>query len=556
MKKILFIITISIFFQSLTFAQNEDATVYFAGGNLCRTEPWKLVFHDEFNGSSLDNNKWFSYYPYGDNSSDNCSFCRTHDTQLTQQIYRDENVVVNNGTLKLIAKRERSTWMGVTKEFTSGVINSKQIFNTYTKYETRCKIPSGMGFWSAFWIFGWSTEIDVFEMSGHEPDKIHMAIHKWNPNNHTAGSWNHTGVDYSQAFHTYAVEYDPFFVNFFVDGNLIKKVNRYFIAAGNPVTTCNAPPGVYIQEPVYPRFGNEVQVIAGLGIGTDQAPFGIKSPNTATVFPNQMEVDWIRVYQRTPQASLTDLCGARGIEGNSLLCAGQQLTYNFTGVRTDVVTWRTSANLQIVSQTDYSVTVKPINATINGEAWISGTTSAYEPCPEKTFVKNIWVGKPIATVTAEVVECDPCFNLTANSNPLAQATYDWNIQNYTYSNYGCAPRTPYSIPYTLTTSNNCGASTRMSRITTVKTKCGRFIPRIDISPNPAHDIVSLSLLDIEIADIEQCNIVSKDLQTTLSVKITDKRTDIDISNLERGVYYVICVLKDKNEIISKPLIVE
>ena len=41
------------------------------------TIPYKLVFHDEFNGNSIDTSQWHTYFPYGAGQTDNCDFCRT-----------------------------------------------------------------------------------------------------------------------------------------------------------------------------------------------------------------------------------------------------------------------------------------------------------------------------------------------------------------------------------------------------------------------------------------------------------------------------------------------
>ena len=70
----------------------------------CSSGDWNLVFNDEFNGNSLDGDKWITWFPYTDNGSDKCTFCRTHGDG--GQVFLDENAVVSNGSLKLIARRD------------------------------------------------------------------------------------------------------------------------------------------------------------------------------------------------------------------------------------------------------------------------------------------------------------------------------------------------------------------------------------------------------------------------------------------------------------------
>ena len=130
-------------------AQAENyPKIWFGGGNLCVDEPWQLVFSDDFDGDSLDREKWMTWYPYGENGSDQCWFCRTHGEE--GQVYRDENAVVENGILKLVVQRESDSWYDLPRDYTSGMVHSRQAFTDYARYEIRCKIPEGDGFWPAF----------------------------------------------------------------------------------------------------------------------------------------------------------------------------------------------------------------------------------------------------------------------------------------------------------------------------------------------------------------------------------------------------------------------
>ena len=121
MKHVIFLLAVLI--SNNLLAQNPP-TVFFAGGNICETTPFKLVFFDEFNGTELNTSKWTQYYPYGQNGSDQCSFCRTHSTVDKQegQIYRDENVRVSDGILYLDVKQEAGAWYEFNKKYTSGMI--------------------------------------------------------------------------------------------------------------------------------------------------------------------------------------------------------------------------------------------------------------------------------------------------------------------------------------------------------------------------------------------------------------------------------------------------
>ena len=107
------------------------------------------------------------------------------------------NVFFDQGVCKIVAKKEfllrkSVSWMDDTVKLSDGLANlrhyiyssaniwSKKKFG-FGKYEIRCKIPSGMGFWPAFWLYGndqinkeKSSEIDVFEFWSGNTKEHHM----------------------------------------------------------------------------------------------------------------------------------------------------------------------------------------------------------------------------------------------------------------------------------------------------------------------------------------------------------------------------------------------
>lgn len=104
-------------------------------------------------------------------------------------------------------------------------------------------------------------------------------------------------TDLSTDFHVYAMEWDPNIIRFFIDDNEVWSQSRYTTRRGRNLKRCNLKPGRYGVNPVFPDEDEKVNIIVNLGVGTPNTPF-TKSPDTQTVFPNQMEVDWVRVYER------------------------------------------------------------------------------------------------------------------------------------------------------------------------------------------------------------------------------------------------------------------
>lgn len=117
---------------------------------------WEAVFIDDFN--TLDLGDW--------------EVLNNFDHYGEPQMYtnRTDNVYINNGNL--ILKIIKENYMG--HSYTSGWINTKTKYQ-YGYFEIRCKLPTGKGFWPAFWLHDGScsggnyNEIDIFEMDGSYP---------------------------------------------------------------------------------------------------------------------------------------------------------------------------------------------------------------------------------------------------------------------------------------------------------------------------------------------------------------------------------------------------
>lgn len=295
-------------FPLVTLAQNKKWKVTVKDTIHCVRGSYSLVFQDHFEGDTLDTSKWYTYYPYGPQSQkDSCSFCRTH---VSANIYRDQNVIVEHGTLLLKSDRESGTWFDRNMDYTSGMVHSKQNFTTYGKYEIRCKLPSGKQLWPAFWIFGWSTEIDIFEFICKGTRKLEFSIHKWineecpnkNPSKNSpcyssASGMVDFGIDFSKEFHTFSVEYEPHMIKYYIDDIMVRYVPKYYTLRGQPINSCRLLPGEYLEEPSFPIFGQPVQVIANQSVCWKHKE---KNP----IFPNYMEIDHISVYQKEIQGDL------------------------------------------------------------------------------------------------------------------------------------------------------------------------------------------------------------------------------------------------------------
>lgn len=245
---------------------------------------WVLFWNDEFNGTDVDDTKWAKFYD-GNPANGELQFYTP----------REENIVVSDGTLKLIARKETFTgqgpWMDepVTRQYTSGKVETLgKITFKYGKFEAYMKLPRGKGTWPAFWMLGenlfdagvgWPKcgEIDIME-HGQDFDNLGAAIHT-EAYNHTIGTQK-TGTyiidDYDTDFHTYGLVWTENQLTFSVDGN-----NYFSVTKENLGDT----------EAEWP-FDQPFWIILNHAVGG--AWGGTPDDN---LYPHTVEVDWVRVYK-------------------------------------------------------------------------------------------------------------------------------------------------------------------------------------------------------------------------------------------------------------------
>jgi beta-glucanase (GH16 family) len=184
----------------------------------------QLIWSDEFNTNGApDASKWG--YDLGNGCPANCGWGNGEKEFYTN---RPDNVKVENGVLKIIAKKE--SYEGF--EYTSARLLTKGKFDfTYGRIDVRAKLPSGAGTWPAIWMLGanidavgWPKcgEIDIMEHWGYNPTLVSSATHT--PS--CSGGCPNTKVgetvisDYATEFHVYSLEWTADELNFIIDGNL------------------------------------------------------------------------------------------------------------------------------------------------------------------------------------------------------------------------------------------------------------------------------------------------------------------------------------------------
>jgi beta-glucanase (GH16 family) len=245
---------------------------------------WSLVWSDEFDGpkgSAVDSSKWS--FDIGGNGWGN--------NELETYTSRTANSHLESG--RLVIKVLKETFTGpdkITRNYTSARLLTRNKFSqTYGRFESRIRIPYGQGIWPALWMLGdnidtahWPNcgEIDIMENIGKEPSIVHGTFHGPGYSGGSGVSAAYTlpsGQKFSDDFHTFAAEWEPNVIRFYVDGLLYRTRTPADLPAGTSWV-----------------FDHPFFIILNVAVGGGWPG----NPDATTVFPQQMLVDYVRVYQR------------------------------------------------------------------------------------------------------------------------------------------------------------------------------------------------------------------------------------------------------------------
>lgn len=256
---------------------------------------YTLVWSDEFNYTGKpDSTKWG--YAYG--------FIANRE----EQYYTDslKNVRVENGNLiieihkETIANKDYNdpdilskSWKKYAAERKVGKYTSARLTTRdhaswkYGRIEVRAKLPRGVGMWPAIWMLGenranvgWPEvgEIDIMEHVGFNPDSIFGTVHT-KAYNHTIGTEKGKSIFIDKpydSFHLFALEWTPEKMDFILDDvvyNTFKNEHK---------TTAEWP------------FDEKFYLILNVASG---GMLGGQKGIDESVFPQQMVVDYVRIFQ-------------------------------------------------------------------------------------------------------------------------------------------------------------------------------------------------------------------------------------------------------------------
>lgn len=359
------------------------------GTTICDVTRYKLVFFDDFNGTTLSPlwRNYSAFYGMQPAEHENWNGARRNGGSSEtnwNSVNRAENVVVSNGTCKLQVKHEPVTWQcascppNATRYYSTGFIetpfmigntnNADTNFFNSGLFEVRMKMPNYQKAHTTVWLNysapGWVNELDMVESWGPTANARSTNtynLHAWGPGENDPNPYNlpgdasieNTFASYTwflplrhkiNDWHTYSMRWDTASIQIYEDNvlqNTIWKyyrprlyysgLNIYVILVGSG---CNPGAGPWLVTYGYPYYRNSN---CNFKISTDIRGYQSESvPTNTSTLLGEAEIDYVKIWQRYPELDgRTDLCGHSRITitGPNIVCGSETyVASNTTGV--------------------------------------------------------------------------------------------------------------------------------------------------------------------------------------------------------------------------------
>ena len=271
-------------------------------------------------------------------------------------------------------------------------------------------------------------------------------------------------------------------------------------------------------------------------------------------------------------------CSIPAVNGSETICNGSQTTYTLINGGNSV-TWNVSSNLNVISSSNSSITVQPINSSTSGQGFIEAILST------QTIRKDIWIGKASGSLTGTSAVCvfeDYYYYCNVPGGHKPWYTYRWTMPNSSWQIYS-----PPNNNIILAGPSGSGANVSGQMIVEVNNGCGWSVvgglivyPSYNcsgnysyyINPNPVTtgsftiDVVKRNgnddnlFNDFSIADdsdfSKEIAIEIHSITGNIIVpkKVLDNNLLVDTSKLRKGIY--ILIIYHNKQIIRKKIIVD
>ena len=244
-------------------------------------EGWALVWNDEFDGPALNLEKWS--YEIGGHGWGNNELQYYSDDDSTAFIQDGKLVIRADLVPQGTGSSDNLRYFSSARLRTSGKGDWR-----YGRIEVKAKLALGQGIWPAIWMLptdwmygGWpeSGEIDIMEHVGYDPGRVHGSIHtgSYNHKINTQRGGSKLLDKISSKFYVYAIEWYEDRIDFLINDS------KYFSFLNDGKNDFNTWP-----------FNQRFHLLINIAVGGDWPG----SPDETTQFPTEMEVEYVRVYEK------------------------------------------------------------------------------------------------------------------------------------------------------------------------------------------------------------------------------------------------------------------
>ena len=468
---------------------------------------WTLVWEENFSGSSLDQSVWT--HEIGTGSQNGLWGWGNGELQF----YQSNNTEVSGGTLKIIAKEEPAgltdSW-GNTMYYSSSRIKTDNKFMVkYGKIEARIKTVNGEGFWPAFWMLPsggqWPCdgEIDIMEQWGNDwptnettgAAHIGTCPHSQSTHQYRSFQYQSQNGNYASDFHLYSIEWDENYIAWYVDNIKVYQVSP---------TSFPTIPGQH----TWPFNSNDWYLILNLAITQS-------GPNSLTVFPSQIEIDYIKVYENNGVLGCKD---------------PQALNYNSLATISNG-----SCEYQITFKVDMngvssSFSIPEVNGTFNN--WCGSCWQMEDLDGDGVWEKQVTMLEGYYEFKLSADNCfiseslDPSWGFTNGNSQYTNRTLVVDENRVICPQWGLCTPTCNSIII-----SGSGGQVSQKKI---------------LYPNPSGGVFNFN--EKSFSKIEVINILGESVYRNASVKNTES---VDLKHLPNGFYQ--CVFSSEKEQASQKI---
>ena len=337
---------------------------------------WSMVWSDEFNGlagTPANPDNWG--YELGDGTVNGIP--GWGNSELQYYTSSTENSAMDgNGNLVIRVKEADGSlvcYYGPCEYTSARLVSQHKAEFAYGRIESRILLPSGEdGLWPAFWSLGtdigdvgWpqTGEIDFMEYVSRLPEEIFGTIHgPGYSGGNSFGNLYQFGEPVYNEYHTFAIEWQPDLIEWYVDDILY-----------HTATPADVAPNEWV-------FNDPIFMLFNVAIGGNFG--GPVSPDLT--FPQEMTIDYVRVYQAPDTAERWEATFVDNFEG------WQRVTIPFASLMrsADQPEGAPDDGLTLNEVWGYGFQL-PEGGTTNGVIWLDQVRLELIPPPTEITVTNL-----------------------------------------------------------------------------------------------------------------------------------------------------------------------